>query len=171
MARFNSPLDHVRVASPCSADWDQMIGSDRARFCGQCNLNVYNLSSMTKKEAELLIGRTEGRLCVRYFRRRDGSVLTKDCPVGLRAVRRRMASVIRGVNAAVLTFFAGLGIHGITSSRPHVTMGAVAERIDVVQPAVTLEPDPPPITGTLSYMPPVVGRIAYTPPKPRRSRK
>src|ERR1044072_9206416 len=123
MARFNSPFGHVRVASPCNADWDQMIGNDRARFCGQCNLNVYNLSSMTKEEAELLIGRTEGRLCVRYFRRRDGSVLTKDCPVGLRAVRRRMASVIRGLNAAVLTFFAGLGIHGITSSPPALQGG------------------------------------------------
>ncbi|HEX6650196.1 MAG TPA: hypothetical protein VF075_11665, partial [Pyrinomonadaceae bacterium] len=158
MARFNSPLDHVRVASPCNADWDQMIGSDRARFCGQCSLNVYNLSSMTKEEAELLIGRTEGRLCVRYFRRRDGSVLTKDCPVGLRAVRRRMASVIRGLNAAVLTFLAGLGIHGITSIRPYNTMqGAIAVPFEV-QPVVTIEPEPPPTTGTLIYTPPVLGK-------------
>ncbi|HET6647853.1 MAG TPA: hypothetical protein VFH01_11050, partial [Pyrinomonadaceae bacterium] len=91
MSRFNSPLDRVRVASPCKADWAQMIGTDRVRFCGQCNLNVYNLSSMTKTEAESLIAGTEGRLCVRFYRRADGSILTQDCPVGLRAIRRRLS--------------------------------------------------------------------------------
>ena len=69
MSRFNYPLDHVRIAAPCKADWQQMIGSERVRFCGQCKLNVYNLSSMTKTEAESLIAQTEGRLCVRFYRR------------------------------------------------------------------------------------------------------
>lgn len=170
MARFNSPLNHVRIASPCNADWDQMIGSDRARFCGQCNLNVYNLSSMTKEEAELLIGRTEGRLCVRYFRRRDGSVLTKDCPVGLRAVRRRMASVIRGLNAAVLTFFAGLGIHGITSTRSAL-QGAIAGELVIDQPVVTKKPENFQLMGTFIPSPPLMGRVAYRPPKHRRGDK
>jgi hypothetical protein len=82
MARFKNLLDHVRVASPCRADWDQMIGSDRVRFCGQCNLNVYNLSGMTRDAAESLIARNEGRLCVRFYKRRDGSIITQDCPVG-----------------------------------------------------------------------------------------
>src|SRR5215211_3467705 len=126
MIRFSNPLDNIRIASPCNADWDEMIGNDRARFCGQCNLNVYNLSSMTREEAELLIGRTEGRLCVRYFRRTDGSVMTKDCPVGLRAVRRRMSYVARAVCSAVLTFFAGIGVLQIKSilDVDVVTMGA-----------------------------------------------
>ena len=60
MARFKNPLDHVQVAAPCKADWDQMIGSDRVRFCGQCSLNVYNLSAMSRSDAESLIARTEG---------------------------------------------------------------------------------------------------------------
>src|SRR5215213_4076128 len=115
MSRFNHPLENIRVASPCSADWDQMAGNDRTRFCGQCNLNVYNLTSMTRTEAEALIGRTEGQLCVRYFRRADGSIITKDCPVGLRAVRRRMSYVARAVCSAVLTFFAGIGVFQIKS--------------------------------------------------------
>ena len=62
MARFNNSLDHVRVAAPCQADWDQMIGSERVRFCGQCSLNVYNLSAMSRSDAESLIARNEGRL-------------------------------------------------------------------------------------------------------------
>ena len=59
-----------------------MYGDDRRRFCSQCKLNVYNLSGMTRDEAEQLVMNSEGRLCVRFFRRKDGTVLTQDCPAG-----------------------------------------------------------------------------------------
>jgi len=65
--RFRSPLTKVSVAAPCPADWDSLVGGDRVRFCSQCQLNVYNLSAMSKFEAESLIARTEGRLCVRFI--------------------------------------------------------------------------------------------------------
>lgn len=107
MPRFSSPLSKVRVASPCRVDWDSMIGDERVRFCGQCELNVYNLSAMTKAQAENLIVRTEGRLCVRFFRRKDGSILTQDCPVGLRALRQRLSRIRRAVAVALLGFFTG----------------------------------------------------------------
>lgn len=123
MSRFSHPLDHVRVAAPCPADWDQMIGSERMRFCGQCNLNVYNLSRMTRAEAESLIARNEGRLCVRFYRRTDGSIITKDCPVGLRAIRRRVSCVARAIGSMVLGLFAGLGVHGAFNSIPAFTQG------------------------------------------------
>jgi len=129
MSRFNHPLDHVRVAAPCPADWDQMIGSERMRFCGQCNLNVYNLSRMTRVEAESLIAKNEGRLCVKFYRRADGSILTKDCPVGLRAIRRRVSYVARAISSMVLGLFAGLGVHqAFTSIAPFEgrTMGTIA---------------------------------------------
>lgn len=112
MKRFTSPLRNVRVASPCPADWDRMIGDERARFCGQCELHVYNLSAMSVLEAESLIARTEGRLCVRYYRRKDGSIITEDCPVGLRRLKARAARIKRAVASLVLGFLAGLGFHG-----------------------------------------------------------
>src|SRR5882672_7171320 len=111
MTRFSSPLDNVHVAAACSADWDQMIGNDRSRFCGQCNLNVYNLSSMSRAEAESLIAGCEGRLCVRFYRRKDGSILTDNCPVGLRAIRRKVSAITRAITSVVLSFFAGLGVY------------------------------------------------------------
>jgi len=111
MSRFDSPLDNVRVAAPCSADWEQMIGNERTRFCGQCNLNVYNLSSMTKSEAESFIARSEGRVCIGFYRRRDGSIITDNCPVGLRAIRRRMSYFARAVASTVLSFFTGLAVY------------------------------------------------------------
>ena len=48
MSAFTNPLDSIKVASPCSADWEGMVGNNRQRFCGQCKLNVYNLSGMTR---------------------------------------------------------------------------------------------------------------------------
>jgi hypothetical protein len=117
--RFSNPLDNVRIAAPCKADWEQMSGDDRRRFCGQCQSNVYNLSSMTRAEAEHLIVNAEGRLCLRYFRRADGSILTKNCPVGLREIRRRVSYLTRAAVSALLTFFAGVGIYrGLSSWQP-----------------------------------------------------
>jgi hypothetical protein len=134
MARFNNPLVHVRVAAPCKADWDQMIGSDRVRFCAQCSLNVYNLSAMTRSDAESLIARTEGRLCIGFYRRRDGSIITKDCPVGFRAIRRRVSYVAKAISSMVLGLFAGLGVHEVFSvvlpSRLERTMGVIARNVD-----------------------------------------
>ena len=104
MTRQADPLDRLRVASPCSVGWERMVGDDRVRFCNQCNLNVYNISEMTRKQAEALIATTEGRLCARLYRRTDGTILTRDCPVGLRALRRRVSRI------AGATFTAMMGL-------------------------------------------------------------
>jgi len=88
---MSSRLDRIRIASPCRITWEQMVGDDSIRFCIHCRLNVYNLSELSKPEAEALLASTEGRLCARLYRRSDGTVITKDCPVGLQALRRRMA--------------------------------------------------------------------------------
>ena len=112
MRRFTNNLNDVRVATPCPAEWEAMIGTDRVRFCGQCQLNVYNLSSMSRRDAESLISRTEGRLCVRFYRRKDGSILTQDCPVGLRALKRRAQRIKRAVASSLLGFLAGIGANG-----------------------------------------------------------
>ena len=101
MAVQISLLDRIQIAAPCSADWEGMAGDERVRHCGQCRLNVYNISEMRREEAERLITTTEGRLCVRLYRRRDGTVITNNCPVGLRAIRRHLERLVSGV-AAVL---------------------------------------------------------------------
>src|SRR5947209_3943064 len=84
-------LDSIEVAAPCSASWDRMNGDDRVRFCQDCRKNVYNLSEMSRIEAEALVRENgEGRLCIRFYRRADGTVLTDNCPVGLRAARNML---------------------------------------------------------------------------------
>src|SRR5205085_1473163 len=120
-----------------------MHGDDRTRFCDQCNLNVYNLSALTRREAERLIMSIEGRLCVRFYRRADGTILTQNCPVGLRALKRRVSRLVSGVMTAVLSFFASIGVYSLVEqeTRPHA-MGQIA-----ILPATTeIPPDNEPAT-------------------------
>jgi hypothetical protein len=159
MARFTSTLDNVRVAAPCSADWDTMFGNERIRFCEQCQLNVYNISEMSKAEAERLIGQAEGRLCVRFYRRRDGSIITRNCPVGLRAIKRRLSRVATAVASSVLSFIAGIGFYRL-ANKPPLSQGQVMG----VMAAGDYRPLPPPtVQGAPAVSPSpadvVVGRL------------
>jgi len=123
----NPPLGKIRIAAPCNAEWKWMHGNDRVRFCGQCSLNVFNLSVMTTEEAEDLIRKAEGTLCVRFYRRRDGSILTQNCPVGLQAIRQGLSRTRNHVIAAVVSFVGYLGFLGADELfAPRPTMGAIA---------------------------------------------
>lgn len=103
MEKFD--INRLRVASPCSISWNEMTGDDRTRHCDQCELNVYNVAGMTRDEVARLVEESNGRLCMRLVRRADGSVMTKDCPVGLRAYRKRLAVIASAAFAAVLGLF------------------------------------------------------------------
>jgi hypothetical protein len=95
----------LRIASPCSANWDLMAGDSRVRYCSQCKLNVYNFSEMTSGEIQQLIAERTGRLCGRFYQRADGRILTKNCPVGFRAAILRTSRAA----AAALTALVSIG--------------------------------------------------------------
>src|SRR5262249_37545981 len=90
---------------------------NRVRFCSLCNLNVYNLSGMSRNEAETLITKTEGRLCVRYYRRADGSILTQNCPVGLKVIKRRVVWLGQVFHGMVLSLLFILGPHNLSLAK------------------------------------------------------
>ena len=94
-------IDRLRIATPCPISWEKMTGNSRVRFCGHCQLNVYNISELSRSETEALIASTEGRVCARLFRRGDGTILTKDCPVGLHALRMRVSKKAAAVFATI----------------------------------------------------------------------
>lgn len=101
--KSDNRLDRLRVASPCPVSWEQMSGDDRVRFCDLCGLHVYNVAEMNRADAENLFANAEGRVCARLFRRADGKVITRDCPVGLRAFRRRVARIAGAAFATLLS--------------------------------------------------------------------
>jgi len=92
-------FDRLHVAAPCSANWNAMTGDERVRHCADCKLDVYNLSGMTRSEAEALVASRIGPLCVRFYRRDDGTILTADCPTGVRRRNRRRVLVATATSA------------------------------------------------------------------------
>lgn len=135
-------LDRMSIASPCKADWNEMVGDERVRFCLHCEKNVYNLSSMSREGAEELLRSQLGDgVCVRYYQREDGTVLTQDCPVGVKKKRRKkiaMAAAGASMLAAAATFASR---RTVLQGEP-VLMGAVAVPIQNVSPPLD-EPAPP----------------------------
>lgn len=117
-------LDRVQVAKPCKANWADMAGDDRVRHCGSCDLDVYDISAMSREAAqEFLASRTgAGRTCIRFFRRADGRLLSRDCPVGVRAAWKRVswaaAALLAGGFAAAAMFAPrGAGVWNVTPFR------------------------------------------------------
>jgi hypothetical protein len=101
-----------------------MRGDGRVRFCDSCSKHVYNVSDLTADEVVALIQKSHGQSCVRLFRRKDGTVLTADCPVGMRfAVRRRL---IRLASAGVVVFaMLRSGVWLFSGPRPMVQVPAI----------------------------------------------
>lgn len=169
--KFTNPLDNIEVASPCSANWDEMIGNNRARHCGECKLNVYNLSGMTRRDAENLLLNAEGRVCVRYFKRKDGTVITKDCPVGWKAIKRRVSKTAAAFASLIFAALGGIGITSFvtqTAGEDH-TVGVVAvgevkteKEIELMGAMIYEEPEEPvAIMGDVVYPnEPISGKIA-----------
>lgn len=164
MSKFDSPLNNIRIASPCQADWGAMYGDNRKRFCSDCKLNVYNLSGMTKDEAERLIQNAEGRLCVRFFQRPDGTVLTADCPVGWAKIKHRSKRVVTATLSMVMALFTGVFFVSLFSNQK-ATIGNLGIPFQTPTPvpmmgAVAIRPN----ANTMNHrvQPPVMGKAAVS---------
>jgi hypothetical protein len=94
---------NLKVSSPCPESWDRMAGNERVRYCGRCNLNVYNLAIMSRQEIEALVRKTGGQLCGRLYMRGDRTATLRDCAGGARRqwTRRAVAVGVLLVLAAV----------------------------------------------------------------------
>ena len=107
-------LDNIRVASPCKVEWSTMSGDERVRHCGTCDKQVFNLSNMTRDEAEALLLGATGKLCGRYYQRADGTILLADCAVGVDRRKRRQA----------------LGLGGAAMLASALAINAIPERVE-----------------------------------------
>jgi hypothetical protein len=94
-ARAAPRLANLRIASPCKERWADMIGDDRVRVCNGCERPVFDLSEMTRAEAEAVLATRGVTPCVRFYRRADGTVMTADCGSGARR-KVRIAAIAAG---------------------------------------------------------------------------
>jgi len=137
-------VDGLRIASPCPANWEKMTGDDRVRFCDLCNLHVYNIARLSRTEAVELIANTEGRICARLYRRTDGTVITNDCPVGLRALRRHVAKAAGVVFAAIVSLAAS-----VTGQKPSSKDKTCQQQVKITKKLSEGPGDTGRLTGTI----------------------
>ena len=148
-------LNDIHVASPCSADWDGMEGDDKVRFCGQCRLHVFNLSAMDLEEAAAKVTEHADRLCVRFFRRHDGTVLTRDCPVGVERKARSRRAVLRATSVLTGAGVAAAVLYKQAVSVSHKPAPATGDAMGKL-----MAPTPPPVAvaGGIGSPPEVLGQ-------------
>lgn len=159
----------IKVASPCSEKWESMRGDERRRFCEKCQLHVHDVRSLSEAEATELLRGASGRVCGRVFQRADGTVLTRDCPVGEATLRRRMVMSVVAV-AALFVAVAGL-LTGSRSTRHHEGPAPVADalrdRFHAAREALRATALFGPLIDRFDPAPPpmIVGKIVAMPPK------
>ncbi len=137
-----NPIDRIAVNSPCSNDWDSMIGNDQVRFCEHCSLQVHNLSEMTQIDAMRLLARSSGRLCVRYYRNPNGETVTRNTASALHQIGRRASRIASAAFSATLSLTPALA-HASTNPTPDVVYYKQAERSNPSEGVAT-------ISGTIS---------------------
>ncbi len=76
---------------------------------------MHNVKELSEAEVVQLLSEATGRVCGRVYQRSDGTVLTKDCPVGVAKVRRQVAMAFLTV-AAIVVAALGLRAKGPSGS-------------------------------------------------------
>jgi hypothetical protein len=158
-------LDRVYIASPCAVPWESMTGDERQRLCASCDKTVYDVSAMTRDEAESLLRAKSTDACLRIFRRFDGTVLTADCPVGVvkkqRARRRGAIAGVLAATAAAATGYAfasrsreqrcdGTRAHSTQTEPTHTSTSGPQDGVQLPPGAMMIAPqeqEPTAVTG------------------------
>lgn len=149
MIHHPDALSPVKNAHCCRSSWDAMSGTERVRFCEECGLHVYHLSGLTRPEAEAVVQQVEGRTGLRYYRRKDGTWLTQDCPVGRQAFRRKAALTVGLAVATAIYILSQVvtsfrGTRGREEEAPsHYRNRLFANVLHLIDPVPPFKPSPP----------------------------
>jgi hypothetical protein len=139
------PLDR-----PCDEPWERMVGDDRVRRCDSCAREVFFLSAMSPREAELrLLNAGDRTPCIRYARRADGCVVHVAEPRALSIPSRSLAAA------------AALGATLSAAAAQAAEPKAPAQCVAYPQPAAQRSAAPPPPAAQ-----PNAGASAAAPPTP-----
>src|ERR1044072_8689352 len=103
MTKKTRQLELLQIPKPCPSDWENMIGNERKRYCTECHKYVYNLSAMTRREAEVLIEDSQGKVCARFTRLPDGQILTHEPPITLHRINRRPSPIAAALVTALIS--------------------------------------------------------------------
>jgi hypothetical protein len=104
-----------KLAFMCPVPWTKMAGDEKERFCSRCSKTVVNLSTMTEPERQTLLAKSRPEdLCVAYYRRLKGGVVSAENPLGASEYRGLKQFGVAALSSAALSIVAGCA----TSSAP-----------------------------------------------------
>jgi len=94
----------IEIPSPCARAWDEMDAergaNGAARFCNQCQEDVYDISSMTRREAQAFMEKHRWQVCVNYEVDEEGKIIYAPEPPSRWA--RQLEGALRLAAAAAL---------------------------------------------------------------------
>src|SRR5262245_29397739 len=122
-----------KINHPCTANWDQMRGDDKRRFCEHCQKYVHNVSAMSRTERAVLADPANRHECVFYCQRPDGRIVN----LSFLALLRRWFPVLR------LAYWSAL----LTLLPATLTGCKMGQRCTPVEPAPKTEPATPSATN------------------------
>src|SRR5215510_11923925 len=96
-------LDRAEIVSPCTADWNSMKGTAEVRFCSECRKYVYNISEMTRREAEALLSTRGNQMCARLIRDIEGQTITVESLPPIRLMSWKPGPVANAVVSALIS--------------------------------------------------------------------
>lgn len=102
MTQPKDKLAQLQSTFSCPTNWEAMTGTNRKRFCNQCNKHVYDFSQMTRDEIEVVLEASRGNLCARVTRKADGSIQTLEHFSSTPHLIRRASPLASAVVSAIL---------------------------------------------------------------------
>lgn len=165
-------LKRIHVAVPCPKVWEPAGEAATRRHCDLCNQDVFDLSMLTRAEANaLLASRRNAPTCVTYQQQVGGEILTADRPrepAPRRPVTRPLAqSVVAFALAAVASACGGPGPE--MPDFPDATSPSTSVGVKTQVGPLDVEATPQlPESAQAPYVAPIRkmgGEISYRPPE------
>lgn len=88
------------IEEPCPANWNDMQGDEKKRYCEHCKLHVHNLSAMTLSEQREVLSPGSTRKCISYLTRTDAQTVDAESWLKIQS-----ASWVPRWLAAIVTVF------------------------------------------------------------------
>jgi len=104
-------VSRFQITSPCTQDWDSMVGNDQIRFCTHCERSVHDFSTMNRKQIKRLVAKSKGRLCVRYSAVNPRPTHT---PPVLYKIGKRTAKIAAGAFSATLSLSSAIAANPVS---------------------------------------------------------
>lgn len=92
----------LKIAEPCTEDWESMEGEGFKRFCDKCSKHVHDLSDLTQAEAKALLAENAGsNICVVYKFNTSGRISFRE-PQYPRPTRSQLTGIKKLLAAAAM---------------------------------------------------------------------